>query len=284
MKKSSIPTLKSSSSDIQHISSNNQTHRFFILRHGETDANANGIMQGSADFSRLTANGRSQAKDIGEHVFSNNHQDEYMMKPTSVYVSPLTRSQDTLQIIKDTVASSHYHDNNFSSKYTVLDNLREIDFYDWEGMQKEELISQFPVSYRAWDEGNPEELKVFSSEDGIMHFPLIELWERAGQVWAEIHEQEFQREKVVEDDGSSLISHPSSSSLVVCHGSLGQALLGVSMGWDASSFRTHEFPNCGLIEIECQSLLKPTDEKYCGFAKRWRWYWPQRSEWNTKDD
>ena len=147
MNKGSIATIKSSSSDIQDGTvKNDKVHRFFILRHGETDANAIGIMQGSADFSRLTSNGRSQAKKIGDNVFSNNHEDEYIMKPTSVYVSPLTRSQNTLQIIKDTVSA--YHDD-FPKEYTILDNLREIDFYDWEGMQKEELISHYPSSYHA---------------------------------------------------------------------------------------------------------------------------------------
>ena len=38
--------------------------RFYIIRRGETDANAADVIQGSSDVSRLTENGKEQAKSI----------------------------------------------------------------------------------------------------------------------------------------------------------------------------------------------------------------------------
>ena len=38
--------------------------RFYIIRHGETDANAADVIQGSSDVSRLTETGKEQAKFI----------------------------------------------------------------------------------------------------------------------------------------------------------------------------------------------------------------------------
>jgi hypothetical protein len=37
--------------------------KVYILRHGQTDANAGGIIQGSADFSSLTELVKQQAED-----------------------------------------------------------------------------------------------------------------------------------------------------------------------------------------------------------------------------
>ena len=40
-------------------------HRYLIVRHGETNHNAAGIIQGSSDISRLTERGLQQAQAAG---------------------------------------------------------------------------------------------------------------------------------------------------------------------------------------------------------------------------
>jgi broad specificity phosphatase PhoE len=83
---------------------------------------------------------------------------------------------------------------------TVLPNLREIDFHDWQDRDKTTLQQGFPNSLEAWKKGNPyglvvqETIQKSSSggddnENGqdkelvmIEHRPLLELWERADQV------------------------------------------------------------------------------------------------------
>ena len=74
--------------------------------------------------------------------------------------------------------------------------------------------------------------------------------------------------------GKSLTSDTSGATLLVCHGSLGQALLCTALGLGESAWRTHEFPNCGLVEIEWPEEAPR--------ASRWRWRLPAEGEWQTE--
>ena len=94
------------------------------------------------------------------------------------------------------------------SSFTTLHNLREIDFYDWQGKDTYELQTKEPDSWQAWQIGDPNKLKVYDSSTSTIRYPLQELWYRA----------DIQ------------------ASLVMAHGSLGQALLETAMGWDATYF------------------------------------------------
>eukprot|EP00978_Attheya_sp_CCMP212_P040389 scaffold219843_cov53-Attheya_sp.AAC.5 len=200
------------------------THSFFILRHGQTDANAGGILQGSSDFSRLTEQGRAQAAELAtQRLFWKNQdgssrgtqEQQQQQQPSpfqSIYVSPLTRARETLSILllqdDDRTPEAYQNDSptgNEPITCTVLDNLREIDLYDWEGCHKDELTTKFPESYHAWKVGDPYNFVVPNSKhnNSIMdhdddehennnnetttttitdqRYPLLELWERADQ-------------------------------------------------------------------------------------------------------
>jgi len=63
------------------------------------------------------------------------------------------------------------------------------------------------------------------------------------------------------------------ATLVVCHGSLGQALLCTALGLDATAWRRHPFPNCGMAEIDW-----PADAPR---ATRWRWRLPEEGCWQS---
>ena len=54
------------------------------------------------------------------------------------------------------------------------------------------------------------------------------------------------------------------AKLLVCHGTLGQALLGTALGMGPTSFRQNPFPNCGMVEIVWQG-----DQD---LATSWRWH------------
>ena len=86
----------------------------------------------------------------------------------------------------------------------------------------------------------------------LTKFPLLDLWERADNVWNEIHsiESEYMLKHVSNND--ELMS---SSSLLVCHGSLGQALLGSAIGRDANFFREEEFPRVRFFQKETFHFL-----------------------------
>lgn len=242
--------------------------RVLLLRHGQTDANAGGVIQGSSDISRLTDLGRQQAARVVQALRHDDDRDGSPLLVSAVYLSPLTRVQETFQVIKEEMSSDRL------PNAVTLENLREIDFYDWESRDKNDLQQMFPVSWRAWKEGNPDDLIVY--EQGVMaHKPLLELWERADTVWDEI----FALQNTV---GKNPL--PSKSILIVAHGSLGQALLGTAMGWDAAYFRQHEFPNCGMAELIWDNASVQANEDTRPLATKWRWKWPEISnEWCTRE-
>ena len=340
-------------------------YRALILRHGQTDANANGFIQGSSDFSQLTTLGKNQAIDAlqafttrtttpsfygnASDDSSNINVDNRIMSPevestviASLYCSPLRRARQTLQILRDhhkneeeqqlqqkqrgrlVPDDSQVKQELFPSKATTLHNLREIDFYDWEGRNKKELSEIFPVEYNAWKNPNPYKLKVFDSttittkdsnkQENVpkVRYPLFELWDRADLVWDEIFEHE-QRELLLDDVSEQVETNKKSeqcedasssrTTLIVAHGSLGQALLGTAMGWDAEYFGKYRFPNCGIVEIEWdvestdeRSYRKEGDRETLNgivslmqqgkrpLASRWRWKWPTSSEWKTHSE
>jgi len=277
----------------------------YILRHGQTDYNARNIEQGSSDFSRLTELGRSQAASLGRELggtassFSvTNH----------VYISPLTRARDTYKIVKDAMHSKRMMDEKNSaaadasastltpdddrflpptSREYVLHNLREIDLYDWEGMHADDIIASHPESWAAWKAGDPHAFTVESSisssslaegtdehngnggnpSSTSLRYPLLELWERAQRVWDEIHAMEEDCMKTT--SSSSSLLPETSSSLIVCHGSLGQALLGTAMGRDATFFGEVEIPNCGIVQLE---WMVDHNNVHVGDAHSWEWF------------
>ena len=226
--------------------------RFYIIRHGETDANAADVIQGSSDVSRLTERGRKQAQSIYDALVRMSNKDYHgELIVNNIFCSPLTRARETLAIIRKS-----YEDAKATSKATVslptndivLKNLREIDFYGWEQVQKEELKAKFPAEYQAWKEGDPHGLVVDDC------YPLLEVWKRARTGWNEIRGLQPKKQ---ENGGVHVL---------VCHGTLGQALLSTAFGIDATAFRRNTFPNCGIAEIHWH----PDRE----FATAWRWVAP----------
>ena len=93
----------------------------YFLRHGETDYNAAGRLQGRMDIP-LNAKGRAQAQRNGGVLF------ELLSKPAALdYVaSPLLRTRQTMEIARGCLGLP---ENGFVTD----DRLLEISFGDWEG-------------------------------------------------------------------------------------------------------------------------------------------------------
>jgi broad specificity phosphatase PhoE len=94
---------------------------FYMIRHGETEANAAKIMAGSID-SPLTQRGRDQAYSAGK-VIANLPQ-----APTHIIHSHLSRARDTATIINEFVKTETHEDPDFAELHTG----------DWEGASYEE--------------------------------------------------------------------------------------------------------------------------------------------------
>ena len=103
------------------------TYKIHILRHGFTQANLEGRYIGSTDLP-LCEEGRAQLLALRERC-------EYPWVDR-VYTSPLARAKETAELL-------------YPDRYTeVVDNLRELDFGEFEGRQIHDL-EQDPA-FREW--------------------------------------------------------------------------------------------------------------------------------------
>lgn len=98
-----------------------------FLRHGETNWNVEGRMQGQRDIP-LNDNGRAQAKRNGQAIIT-------AIPDIASYdfvASPLGRARETMEIARLAMGLD-------PSAYHLDDRLREITFGEWEGFTTAEL-------------------------------------------------------------------------------------------------------------------------------------------------
>lgn len=65
----------------------------YFLRHGESIANIKQVFAGQKENSPLSERGKRQAKEVAKDLL------EKKLRPSKIYVSPLLRTQETVQII-----------------------------------------------------------------------------------------------------------------------------------------------------------------------------------------
>ena len=114
--------------------------RLIFIRHGETTANAEGRLQGHADYD-LSDSGRSQAESLYRRFQAEDFQ------PTHIYSSPLRRTADTTRIVA----------RSWSPPITFLDDLKEHDVGVLSGLTWAEAAEKYPEQVaefqrsRIWD-------------------------------------------------------------------------------------------------------------------------------------
>jgi len=104
----------------------------YIVRHGETDTNYTGKINGSATDLALNETGRNQVNYLKEHLNINDFDE--------VYASPLKRAQETASILNQNV-----HD------IKTDDRLREINYGAWDGLLADDVQAKYP---QCFDEHN----------------------------------------------------------------------------------------------------------------------------------
>ncbi len=97
----------------------------YLIRHGESEANVNGIFAGSADF-LLTKKGIKQAEITAKAISK--------APVTAVFASPLRRARKTAEAF-----SSVFH-----CQVTVREDLKEIFCGEWEGKTYEAIEAMYP--------------------------------------------------------------------------------------------------------------------------------------------
>lgn len=101
----------------------------YLVRHGQTEFNATGRIQGAKD-SPLTALGVEQARRIGEKLR------EVVPAEARIIASPLGRTQHTARLIKE--------ESGLGAPIETDARLAEISLGDWDGMLKDDIRAMAP--------------------------------------------------------------------------------------------------------------------------------------------
>jgi len=109
----------------------------YVVRHGETDWNHEGRLQGQRDIP-LNETGRAQAARNGQVLRG------ALPRPNNVHfvASPLIRARETMELIRGRMGLDPYD-------YRTDIRLQELSFGRWEGLTLPELKHADPAGYRA---------------------------------------------------------------------------------------------------------------------------------------
>lgn len=135
----------------------------FLVRHGETEWNSEGIFRGQSDIP-LNHNGLKQAEATGSYL--------QKIDFAAVYCSPLSRARQTADAI--------CLDRKITP--TELKAFNDISFGPWEGKSYKELSSLHPEQMKIWQE-HPHLHTLPGAEtlDEVKHRAFSELERLAGK-------------------------------------------------------------------------------------------------------
>ena len=108
--------------------------KIIIVRHGQTNANVNGITQGQVD-SELNEKGISQAEKTGIYIRNNYSIDE-------AWASDLSRTRKTASYI--------------TKEFSTSKLIREMSFGDWENHLFENISKKYPKLVEQYSIGSDE--------------------------------------------------------------------------------------------------------------------------------
>ncbi len=109
----------------------------YLIRHGETDWNAEGRLQGGRDIP-LNDFGRVQAEEAGRRL----RELAPMAEDLDYVCSPMSRARETMEIARGAIGLHPPY-------YRIDERLREITFGDWEGLTWREVRAREPERARA---------------------------------------------------------------------------------------------------------------------------------------
>lgn len=110
-----------------------ESHRIFLIRHGETNWNKSFRYQGSSDI-KLNAEGIEQARRTGVRLSR--------IRPSRLFSSPLLRARRTAEIIAE--------QNEGDIAIQLSDRLSEISFGIWEGLTIPEIKEIDGETFEKW--------------------------------------------------------------------------------------------------------------------------------------
>jgi len=185
----------------------------YAIRHGLSEANFEGIIQGRLD-SPLSPEGRAQAKLLSRFFKSKN------IVPERIYSSPLKRALETAKIISESLQPA--------PPVEAVEGLTEIDVGTLSGMTLEEAYSMYPEEFA----------------------PDINRWLGFETFKGESFENFFERVQTAVEQIMSQWGNPADERTVffVVHAGVMRPLLKTLLNAN-SDFMYFTFPNCSIVKI-----------------------------------
>jgi probable phosphoglycerate mutase len=118
------------------------SYRILFVRHGETDYNAEGRLQGQRDIP-LNRRGRAQASAIGRALRTAMPEAIAALEAAQAFIaSPLSRTRETMDLARAALGLA-------PSRYALEPALRELTFGEWEGLTWPQVAKRDPAGARA---------------------------------------------------------------------------------------------------------------------------------------
>lgn len=181
--------------------------RLFLIRHAEVEPKYHRTFGGRIDMN-LSELGHDQARALARYL------DRHTFD--AVYASPMKRVQQTLAPCA----------RNGTTKPTIVEDLREVDFGDWTGLVWEQVLERFGVNPYEW---------------------LVEL-EHARMPNAETGAHLCQRLAPVLE--SIIAKHEGQTVAVFCHGGVIRAALSVLLDLPLVKTAAFEVGYASLTEVK----------------------------------
>ncbi|MBO8137466.1 MAG: alpha-ribazole phosphatase [Desulfotomaculum sp.] len=180
--------------------------RLFLVRHGETEWNAANKFQGHTDVS-LSDVGREQAERLALNLQKFNI--------SAVYASDLSRARETAEIIT----------SNLNIPVICREELREINFGDWEGLTVEEIKHRYEDVVKKWWK-DPSNTRI-----------------PGGEILSDLVN------RVVDSIIKIINQHPGENVLVVTHGGVVRSIICYVLGISINEYWRLQMKNCSLTII-----------------------------------
>lgn len=117
-------------------------YRIVFVRHGETDYNAEGRLQGQRDIP-LNGRGRAQASAIGRALRKAMPAEIAALEAASAFsASPLIRTRQTMELARAALGLA-------PARYALEPALKELTFGEWEGLTWPQVAKRDPAGARA---------------------------------------------------------------------------------------------------------------------------------------
>jgi probable phosphoglycerate mutase len=117
-------------------------YRILFIRHGETDYNFEGRLQGQKDIP-LNGKGREQAGAVGRMLAKTLRADiDRLEAAAAFHGSPLTRTRQTMELARAAMGFE-------PTRYKLDDKLKELTFGEWEGLTWDDVEARDPAGVRA---------------------------------------------------------------------------------------------------------------------------------------